>query len=117
MRLGLVVRVLRLNEPTCVPDTADDPDFDRTVDCAPGYVIKSALCAPVCGSHGRVLAAVLLCNKQDPHKALTDGRFPRAELLEQAIRVAEASLCWTAKQSAPTRPSRLPAGHPVQGGS
>jgi len=62
-RVGIVGRVIAMSEPARVQDTAADPDFDRTVDCAPGYVIRSALCAPVCGTQGKVLAAVLLCNK------------------------------------------------------
>lgn len=44
------------------------------------------------GTVGEVLAEELGCDKQDPHAALTKGRYPRAALLEQAIRAAVASL-------------------------
>ena len=65
-RLGIVGRVITTKEPAIVQDTTREPDFNRTVDCAPGYVLTSCLCAPVHGAGGRVLAAVLLCNKQPP---------------------------------------------------
>lgn len=44
------------------------------------------------GTVGEILADELKCDKQDPHVALTKGAFKRAALLEQAIRVAAASL-------------------------
>ena len=44
------------------------------------------------GTVGEVLAESLGCDKQDPHAALTGGAFSRAALLEQAVRVAHASL-------------------------
>jgi len=44
------------------------------------------------GTIGDVLAESLACDKQDPHVALTKGSFSRARLLENAIRVAQASL-------------------------
>lgn len=62
-KLGIVGRVLAKNEPTSVAEVSRDPDFNRTVDCAPGYVVNSCAVAPICGSGGRVLAAVFLCNK------------------------------------------------------
>ena len=44
------------------------------------------------GTVGEVIAERTGCDKQDPHAALTKGRYPRAALLEQAIRAAVASL-------------------------
>ena len=61
---GIVGRVLSSNTLAMVQDVRNDPDFDKAVDSAPGYVVSSLLCAPVSGSTpGRVLAAVLICNK------------------------------------------------------
>ena len=48
------------------------------------------------GTVGEVLAERLSCDKQDPHRSLTKQSFPRAALLEHAIRVAEASLAQAA---------------------
>ena len=64
-RLGIAGRVLRTSAASRVDDTSRDRDFDRTVDCAPGYVITSCLSAPVVGSQRRVLGAVQLCNRQE----------------------------------------------------
>lgn len=44
------------------------------------------------GTVGEVLAEQLSCDKQDPHAALTKQMYPRASLIENAIRVAAASL-------------------------
>ena len=44
------------------------------------------------GTVGAILAEELKCDAQDPHDSLTRHRFRRADLLEHAIRVAEASL-------------------------
>lgn len=44
------------------------------------------------GTVGEVLAEELKCDKQDPHAALTKGAFPRAALLEHAVRLAQAAL-------------------------
>ena len=44
------------------------------------------------GTVGNVIAASTGCDKQDPHAFLTKGAFPRSALLEQAIRVAVATL-------------------------
>ena len=44
------------------------------------------------GTVGALLAASSGCDAQDPHAHLTRGRFPRAALLESAIRIARASL-------------------------
>ena len=62
-KAGIVGRAISRNEPTSVADVHKDPDFDRTVDCAPGYVLNSCAVAPICGSGGKVLAAVFMCNK------------------------------------------------------
>ena len=44
-------------------DTSADANFDASIDCAPGYVVRSVLCAPIPGSHGRLLGALQLCNR------------------------------------------------------
>ena len=44
------------------------------------------------GTVGEVLSENTGCDKHDPHAALTCARFPRAALLEQAVRVASATL-------------------------
>jgi len=63
VRMGLVGHTLLTNRPTIVQDTAADANFDPYVDCAPGYVVRSVLGAPIAGSHGRLLGAVQLCNR------------------------------------------------------
>ena len=63
VRLGLVGHTLSSNAPTIVQDTSADANFDASIDCAPGYVVRSVLCAPIPGSHGRLLGALQLCNR------------------------------------------------------
>ena len=72
-RAGIVGRVLMKNEIAMVAHAPSERDFDRVVDSAPGYVINSVLCAPVVGASGRVLAAILLCNKVDPKEQKAAG--------------------------------------------
>lgn len=44
------------------------------------------------GTVGMCIAEATGCSDQDPHHELTGGHYPRAALLEQAVRVARAQL-------------------------
>jgi len=92
VRTGIVGRVLATNQAACVQDTAADPDFDASVDCAPGYVVRSCLCAPVVGSHGRVLAAVQLINREADGATHGRPRQPMATptAADHALRFTDA---------------------------
>ena len=51
------------------PSLALDGPLDAALDRAPGYVVSGVLCAPVAGAQGRVLGAVMLCNRLNAEKS------------------------------------------------
>ena len=62
VRIGIVGNVLARNKLMRVVDTSAEETFDPATDCAPGYVVRAVLCAPIEGSFARVRGAVQLCN-------------------------------------------------------
>ena len=63
VRSGLAGNSLTTKQTTVVQDTATDANFDPSVDCAPGYMVRSVLTTPVVGSQGRLLGVLQLCNR------------------------------------------------------
>ena len=63
VRSGLAGNSLTTKQTTVVQDTAVDANFDPSVDCAPGYMVRSVLTTPVVGSQGRLLGVLQLCNR------------------------------------------------------
>ena len=63
VRSGLAGNSLATKQTTIVQDTAADANFDPSVDCAPGYMVRSVLSTPLVGSQGRLLGVLQLCNR------------------------------------------------------
>ena len=82
---GLIGRAVTRKKAEIVPNAAVDPDFDRTIDSAPGYVVRSCLCAPIEGSEGRVLAAVQLCNRTPMESDFTEADSHVVTLFTQLL--------------------------------
>ena len=64
-------------------------------------VTQRAECAAQDGTVGAVIAEQTGCDKQDPHAHLSGGAFPRSALLEQALRVAMATMPLGPPEAAP----------------
>ena len=82
---GLVGRAMAQKELEVVANASADPAFDRTIDSAPGYVVRTCLCAPVVGSEGRVLAAVQLCNRTPDGAEFTEADEQAVGLFTQLL--------------------------------
>jgi len=97
VRLGIVGGVVTTGQAANIIDTASASAFDPSVDCAPGYVVRSVLCTPIVGSHHQVMGAVELCNRLP-----NGGKFGPKD--ESALAV------FTALLAAPLERARVLAG-------
>ncbi len=74
---GIAGAVASSGESLNIPDTYEDPRFDRSVDEASGFRTRSMLCVPVLDQQGRVLGVAQILNKRggQPFDASDELRF------------------------------------------
>ena len=96
--VGIAGRAVRSGEAQCVADAYADPDFNREIDRATGFVTRSVLAVPLRDAQGDVFAVAQLLNRVDGRSFDADDekRFRQfadsvGVILEGWWRLAESS--------------------------
>ena len=89
---GIAGWVALQGEPLIVPDASKDPNFDKTIDEATGFVTRSILCVPM-KIKGDVIGVVEVLNKKGGHSFTgRDARLLTALIHQAASAVQKAQL-------------------------